>query len=389
MAGGGSPQDDKNSMDILWIMFLVFGICAFIWWQFSAELKTFFVWLKLKELWLISSVLGLIGMGDYSSRMYTLVQGIDPLALDKNTATVIANEVGSYLRYPIALILGAYGLYVFSYHIKMRFRKHYDMRKLVSQEKNVWPGIKIVDNLDLVAMDLNSGPWAMSKTPIMFCRDYKLIKPEYVPPLPGTIEAEKKFKCSLLKQRSASVFARQLGDLWSGVERMPKHWQALFAAFIARGARDGKNSKKIIDQLASSAAKGSLDYTGIDTILAKYINDKEIVKNVTSKHAFNITVMLAALEFARLDGVFPSADFLWLKPIDRTLWFSLNSLGRKTAHVEGSGPFAHYMFEKALGKPYSTPMISEAVLALEVAVSEIIFVPTDEEREYALANYAT
>jgi intracellular multiplication protein IcmP len=86
-----------------------------------------------------------------------------------------------------------------------------------------------------------------------------------------------------------------------------------------------------------------------------------------------LTVMASMLEAARLDGVLSSAEFLWLKPIDRQLWFMLNSVGRWTAVVEVGGPFAHWLAEKEIGRPIKTPLVDQATKALEIAMQEIVY----------------
>ncbi len=50
------------------------------------------------------------------------------------------------------------------------------------------------------------------------------------------------------------------------------------------------------------------------------------------------------------DGVQASADFLWLKPIDRRLWYMLNTVGRQTPFAEVAGPYAHWLAEREMGK---------------------------------------
>lgn len=85
------------------------------------------------------------------------------------------------------------------------------------------------------------------------------------------------------------------------------------------------------------------------------------------------------LEFARQDGVLPSAEFLWLKPLDRRLWFLLNCVGRQTPFAEIAGAFAHWKAEKEFGKPLTVPMVEEAVNGLEIAVKEIIYKPDEEQ----------
>jgi len=88
--------------------------------------------------------------------------------------------------------------------------------------------------------------------------------------------------------------------------------------------------------------------------------------------------MATLLELARTDGVLATAEFLWLKPIDRPLWYMLNSVGRQTAFPEIAGVFAHWVAEKRLDRPLKVPMVEEAVKALEMAMKEIKYEPDEE-----------
>jgi intracellular multiplication protein IcmP len=87
--------------------------------------------------------------------------------------------------------------------------------------------------------------------------------------------------------------------------------------------------------------------------------------------------MASMMEYARNDGVLASAEFIWLKPLDRKLWFMLNCVGRQTPFCEVAGPVAHFKIEKRLRRPLKVPMIDEAVNALEAALAEIIYQPED------------
>ena len=61
------------------------------------------------------------------------------------------------------------------------------------------------------------------------------------------------------------------------------------------------------------------------------------------------------------------------------MWYMLNSVGRPTATIEICGAFAHWLAEKKLGLPLMVPMVDEAVRGVEVALSEIIYKPDEEE----------
>ena len=68
-----------------------------------------------------------------------------------------------------------------------------------------------------------------------------------------------------------------------------------------------------------------------------------------------------------------SADFLWLKPVDRRLWYTLNSVGRQTPFAEVAGIFAHWIAEKEAGRKLLVPMVDEATKALEIVLTEVVY----------------
>lgn len=112
---------------------------------------------------------------------------------------------------------------------------------------------------------------------------------------------------------------------------------------------------------------------------AKKHENTKLVQQIVQSHAYLLTVMAEMLEGARTDGVQAAADFLWLKPVDRRLWYMLNTVGRQTPFVEVAGPFAHWVAEKEMGRRLLVPMVEEATNALEIALKEIIYKPDEKE----------
>ena len=89
-------------------------------------------------------------------------------------------------------------------------------------------------------------------------------------------------------------------------------------------------------------------------------------------------MMASMLEGAREDGVQASADFLWVKPLDRRFWYMMNTVGRQTPYVEVAGPFAHWIAEKEAGRKLLVPMVEEATNALELALKEVVYRPDEQ-----------
>jgi intracellular multiplication protein IcmP len=65
-----------------------------------------------------------------------------------------------------------------------------------------------------------------------------------------------------------------------------------------------------------------------------------------------------------MGGVLAAAQFLWLRGVDRDLWYSLNNLGRRSFHSEGAGALAHYMAEDIAGKAVPGARLETAIGAL-------------------------
>ncbi|GAI86113.1 unnamed protein product, partial [marine sediment metagenome] len=55
----------------------------------------------------------------------------------------------------------------------------------------------------------------------------------------------------------------------------------------------------------------------------------------------------------------------------------LNSVGRQTPYTEAGGPFAHWLAEKAIRHPLRSPVVDEAVKALELAIKEVKLKPKE------------
>lgn len=128
------------------------------------------------------------------------------------------------------------------------------------------------------------------------------------------------------------------------------------------------------DQIAKSATDGQLDFSGVEMLFRQYKKHK-IINLLEKKHAYVGTLIASLLELARKAEVLASVDFIWLKAVDRRLWYLLNSIGRRVCFVECAALFAHWLYEKGLGHAIVTPHIAQAVQALELEVKNILYQP--------------
>lgn len=90
--------------------------------------------------------------------------------------------------------------------------------------------------------------------------------------------------------------------------------------------------------------------------------------NKMSEHAFTYTGLMSMLELSREGATLPPSSFRWLKAKNRTLWYALNCIGKKTAFTESAGTFAHWLLEKEAGIPVPHAEVTEAIEALRHAI---------------------
>lgn len=378
---GGGGQGD-NSGALLWIIAALFAALGAIWYVFNVQLVTSYLTFKTWELSLLNFFAGLVGQGHYfDSLQLSYQQARDHAAqISFQQLMAMGAEVGRWLRIPLAAVLVVLGVIVFFSNSTRVYRRTYNMMDFAKLESKNWPQITPVVNLDLIKVDIDTGPWAMAQTPMQFCkRNNLLIEMRPVRREGMSRKDWDRIEVALKRGKANQLFAMQLGALWTGPDKLPMHVKALFAVFAARINADSAPAAKILTQLSASSLDKNLNYAGVEELLKKH-KDSKLVRKVTDNHAYVYTVMASMLLAAREDGVQASADFLWLKPKDRRLWYVLNTVGRQTPFIEVAGIFAHWVAEREAARKLIVPMIETATNAVELALKDIVYRP-DEETE--------
>lgn len=183
-------------------------------------------------------------------------------------------------------------------------------------------------------------------------------------------------RCILDKNKTEALFIKQLGAPWTGSNDLPPFIKGLYAALIAFASGDKDSSFALLDQFNRSWTPpkkkkyvASIDVTGADELIAKYENTDRIQELVNS-HAYVTTVMARMLEAAREKGRLGTSLFIWLKVIDRVLWYSLNQEGGQCGWTEAAGPRAHKIAEKSVKGPLHRPYVETAVSEFELYLRE-------------------
>ena len=223
----------------------------------------------------------------------------------------------------------------------------------------------------------------------------------------------------LNRDTTTAVLINQLGDpLYNegrfslrGWKRWPAQHRALLAALLpiafGPGSRVGRNFGLAQFKQYNAGfyypdyrktgkpaiALDDLDMRGVNAILRTYLGigygkdeaadspvpdgrsipkpdgGAKAVRAFMRQHAFLNVAMLAILLHARRRGTLITPDFIWLRPIDRTLFYTLNSAGRQnnnhaTPFPEACGVFSHYFVEDTMGQAILVPDVRTAVKGL-------------------------
>jgi intracellular multiplication protein IcmP len=372
-SGSQQPSSD-NSLAPLWIIVGLFILGWLLWSFFHTQIVAFSLAIKAWEARWIAFFM------PSAAYLPTEINHLSAAEVEFSQLLEISHQVGNYLRYPIIVILILLALVVYFSHVNLQFKKIYDMKLLMEAEKKNWPQISPVIKLNLVKQDIDKGSWSMALSPMQFAKKHHLLQEEKTISKTLTMAASTANQVTVQIRREAAyhVFALQLGEYWQGFEHLSPSSQALLAIFAARANRDRDAAHQLLLQIAESTTSGQLNFSGVDALWEKHKNNK-VVNQTIRRHAYVLTVMASMLQLARKDGVLACADFLWLKPTDRALWFMLNSVGRQTVFSEVAGPFAHWNIERAMGRRLLVPMVEEAVNGLDAAIKEILYIPDPEE----------
>lgn len=309
---------------------------------------------------------------------------------------------------------------------KPRFTKKFSIETLGVQEAKIWPHIKpvIYEYKNFVSMNSLDDDWfAMSPKPIDYFNKNKLLIHYRCDDEKDTDNYGKTiFKMDL--QKMYSFFVKELGEPWKDIHSLSMEKKCILAIILTKITREPplrketelkvatkyrsveiawalssayssvrliekKKGKKTIYEKDKNHEKFILEerkrvHKEIDEIINRYFPKEEVkkglfkkkveikkvkgiekIQEIIDKHYYEKCVFSALLEEARKTGVLATAEFIWLKKVDRDLWYMLSQTGRTASFCEISGAWAHYLTEKKVGRKIATPMVHKAIDAAD------------------------
>lgn len=339
---------------------------------------------------------------------WTRIAEADPASLSWETMWKVLRYTGSWIRWPFALLLVLFGVAAIFMGRVGGLVRRFNMESLLKNNAESFPCLRPVVGRGkylLSPESYDSGLWKVARTPAQFALEHGLLLDEQGKPfspeqalkngLPST-ELPAWGKARLDGEKALRVLTEQLGKPFEGYEGLSPCRRALAVAFLAYANGDKKNCISILDMVSCSYNEidGNADCPVLtDSAFEKrlkktWARHKDVLseKSMATHAACELPWFMALLYRARQKGVLAGSQFLWLRPMDRPLWYALNQCGGRAAWAEGFAAWAHYMAEEQEGKALTEPHVAPAVASLREALSAQgwlteIFVPPADAAE--------
>lgn len=180
------------------------------------------------------------------------------------------------------------------------------------------------------------------------------------------------------REKARDVFISQLGTrLSASPDTLQDYEKALFAVFgLQVLMNDRKAAKKLLDDLNRSCLPRNRkerkrtknlyrpDFSRAEKAFLT-VWQAEGMKEIHATHQYVRTALSGLLGH---DIRLPPSQYLWLKPIDRTLWYALHGADTASVFVEGAGVIAQTRFEIVVRKeklPLQIDYVESAIDGLQ------------------------
>lgn len=284
--------------------------------------------------------------------------GRDPNNIYWEEFTFTADRVGSVMRLWLSAIIGILGLVIIMRMKGNGFRQKFKLGEFITYQSTHWRALTPSARFNPDLKDERMDP---SKTPLQWIH--------------ALGEKAKLTNAAVfedhIREKIEICFVKQLGEPWRPIPKLPLHVRCLVAIFAAHSTRkpSAVGLREDIAFAYASIADTQKRNAALTALIEPYLKNEKVIKPLlerAEKHAFINTAMIRLLQYVRTEaGVLASAEFLWLKRVDRDLWYAMNDTGRQAFHVEAAGIFSHFFHETVSRRAIFEPKVEGAILGLE------------------------
>ena len=332
-----------------------------------------------------------VSFSEEAQKAWEFINGLDPATLTWERMTGILSYTGKWIRWPLSLFLVLLGVMaIFMGRVKKLIRR-LNMETLLRHNAESFPCLLPVVGRGkylLSPESYDAGLWRIARSPLQFAVEHGLLVDDDGKPFPpdqvlshglGSADAPAWGKARLDEAKALEVLQKQLGPVYKGIAVLSPCRKGLAAAFVAYAGGDKQEAVGFLDDLSLSY----LEKDGVPACAA--LEDEKLQKRLDAalkKHkgilteqsvarhtSFELVWLMALLTRARKKGVLATSQFIFLRPLDRALWYALSQCGGRAAWAEGFAPWAHYMAEEKAGRVLYEPKLEQAVAALRDALA--------------------
>ncbi len=410
--GGGGSSTDKGDVLLLGVLIIILALGGwYLTHDGDAQVALTVSYYETKAISYIPF---------YGSQWADLVATIPQINPDRMSFSNIADllsAAGAAWRFPFLVFSMAMAWSIYRKAVTQRFAERINFKSMVKIQSRNFPVILPAVRSKLNDEQREEGPWRRFDIPYEWAMQHDVLEPpsdwpedkpyDYAALLQFFKGAAFDVKIEALprinERRARSAFVQEL-TRWRGADQMAPHRQALIAAMAVwingdyldeRYAPAGGNrlfahynrSYSYFDLcgppfLVSMAKRSAwfektlkkkkkiwdvtvprIDPTpGIEALKDEAV--QKTIARFVAKHAFEETILTAMMESCNGLMLLPTQNFLWLKPIDRLLFYVLDSLGTNGGWSVGGGAVAHYRVEIYNERRIEQPQVDLAVGAL-------------------------
>lgn len=366
-----NPQNNQDSgiMIILFVVFLIFLIIPAIY-AANKELANNII--------LSMSSFNLSIFANFSDQAYEELQKIkamDAVSLTFDDVYTILKYTGTWTRYPAMLLLVIMGLVSMFLSRKGGLRRKFSMESLLQHNAQSFPCVTPVVGKGkylLSQESFDTGLWKVARTPVQFCVENELL--EY--PDESIIPWEDAFKnglasaelpafgySALNKNKCFAVLYTQVAAGRRDFDELPPVRKVLASVFLAFGNDKRKEAVALLDTCSRTYFEkddkadcqcfyDSDFMNSVEELYKKYENTPS--RLISNHKTFELPWFMGLLYFARKKGLLAPSQFLFVRPVDRELFYTLHQCGGRAAWAEAIAPWTHYQAEEKAQKTLET-----------------------------------
>lgn len=288
-------------------------------------------------------------------------------------------------------------------------------------QMEIWPFIKTVAPIMKSISrndDLDSGPNAIPKLPLLWMKENNLLNEVKTQKERDLFTVRQRVQFTLDRPKAYNLLVKNLGRPWAGFDDLTFTEQCVFAILVphiyGKVKESRLNNRRILQHFGYAITEKNQNKIEESRVeLEKYINNvnkkysesfvqsyfdpegfddpydpiissfqtldtekdmfdkgEKLIQETLLTHRYVKTIFFSLMEKSWTYGVLSSGELLWVKSVDRDLFYVLSQQGRNSAFVEVAGCWGHYLTESSLGFKMLSPQVFNAIEALDYDLYE-------------------